>query len=67
MKLIPTGGVSLANVSEYIAAGAFALGVGSDLVNLAALRRGESSKIEEAAKAIVEAVRRAREAKLGRP
>jgi 2-dehydro-3-deoxyphosphogluconate aldolase/(4S)-4-hydroxy-2-oxoglutarate aldolase len=61
MKLIPTGGVSLANATEYIAAGAFALGVGSDLVNLAALRRGESSKIEDAAKALVEAVRRARE------
>jgi len=67
MKLIPTGGVSIANASEYIAAGAFALGVGSDLVNLAALRRGESSQIEEAARAIVEAVRRAREAKLRQP
>ncbi len=67
MQLIPTGGVSLINVSEYVAAGAFALGVGSDLVNLAALRRGESFKIEEAAKAFVEAVRRAREARLGGP
>jgi len=43
IELIPTGGVSLKNVADFIEAGAFALGVGADLVDLAALRRGEAS------------------------
>jgi 2-dehydro-3-deoxyphosphogluconate aldolase / (4S)-4-hydroxy-2-oxoglutarate aldolase len=30
-RLIPTGGIALAEVSAYLAAGAFAVGVGSDL------------------------------------
>ncbi len=33
IDLIPTGGVSLATAAEFLHAGAFALGVGSDLVN----------------------------------
>ncbi len=33
IDLIPTGGVSLTTASEFLHAGAFALGVGSDLVN----------------------------------
>ncbi len=57
---IPTGGVSLANAAEYITAGAFALGIGAELVDLAALRRNDSGKIADAAKALVEAVREAR-------
>jgi 2-dehydro-3-deoxyphosphogluconate aldolase / (4S)-4-hydroxy-2-oxoglutarate aldolase len=64
IRLIPTGGVNLANAAEYFAAGAFALGVGADLVDLAALRRNESSKIVDMAKALVEAVQRARANKL---
>ncbi len=62
--LIPTGGVYLANAADYIAAGAFALGVGSDLVNAAVLRKGDSQKIIDSAKAFVEAVRFARSKKL---
>jgi 2-dehydro-3-deoxyphosphogluconate aldolase / (4S)-4-hydroxy-2-oxoglutarate aldolase len=57
---IPTGGVSLANAAEYLAAGAFALGIGADLVDLAALGRNDTQKIVEAAKALVEAVKQAR-------
>jgi 2-dehydro-3-deoxyphosphogluconate aldolase/(4S)-4-hydroxy-2-oxoglutarate aldolase len=57
---IPTGGVNLANAAEYLAAGAFALGIGEDLVDLAALRRNDAQKIVDAAKALVEAVRQAR-------
>jgi 2-keto-3-deoxy-6-phosphogluconate aldolase len=51
----------VANAAEYIAAGAFALGVGAELVDLAALRRNDSKKIADAAQALVEAVREARE------
>jgi 2-dehydro-3-deoxyphosphogluconate aldolase / (4S)-4-hydroxy-2-oxoglutarate aldolase len=57
---IPTGGVNLANAAEYLAAGAFALGVGEDLIDLAALRRNDAQKIVDAAKALVEAVKQAR-------
>lgn len=57
---IPTGGVNLSNAAEYLAAGSFALGVGADLVDLAALRRNESQKIVEMAKSLVETVRLAR-------
>ena len=59
-SFIPTGGVSLNNAAEYISAGAFALGVGAELVDLAALRRNDSKKIADAAKALMEAVRDAR-------
>lgn len=60
IALIPTGGVSLKNAADFIAAGAFALGVGADLVDLAALRRGEASSITEKAREYVAAVAAAR-------
>lgn len=60
IRLVPTGGVNLSNAIDYIAAGSFALGVGADLVDLAAIRRNESSKITEMAKALTDAVRQAR-------
>jgi len=59
-RLVPTGGVNLANAQEYLAAGAFALGVGADLVDLAALRRNEVSKVIEMAKSLVAVVSQAR-------
>ena len=62
-RLIPTGGVNLSNAADYFAAGSFALGVGADLVDLAALRRNEPNKIIDMAKALIDAVRRARSAK----
>jgi 2-dehydro-3-deoxyphosphogluconate aldolase/(4S)-4-hydroxy-2-oxoglutarate aldolase len=60
VALIPTGGVSASNAADYIAAGAFALGVGGDLINAAALREGNLAKITQAARELVEAVRAAR-------
>lgn len=58
--LIPTGGVNTANAAEFIAAGAFALGVGADLVDAAALRAGNLEKITSAARELVQAVASAR-------
>ena len=58
--MIPTGGVSLATVAEFIQAGAFALGVGADLVDTKAIREGQPEKVTEAARAYVAAVRDAR-------
>jgi 2-dehydro-3-deoxyphosphogluconate aldolase/(4S)-4-hydroxy-2-oxoglutarate aldolase len=60
VSLIPTGGVNLSNAAEYIRAGAFALGVGADLVDLAALRAGNLDKIAGTARELLDAVRRAR-------
>jgi 2-dehydro-3-deoxyphosphogluconate aldolase/(4S)-4-hydroxy-2-oxoglutarate aldolase len=62
-RFIPTGGVNLSNAAEYIAAGAFALGVGADLVDLAALRDNRPQKIIDTARALLEAVRIARDSK----
>jgi 2-dehydro-3-deoxyphosphogluconate aldolase / (4S)-4-hydroxy-2-oxoglutarate aldolase len=59
-RLIPTGGVNLSNAAQYFAVGAFALGVGADLVDLHAIRSNEVAKIVEMAKRLVEAVREAR-------
>ena len=64
VELIPTGGVNLSNAAAYIAAGAFALGVGADLVNTAALREGRAQEIIDTAKKLVEAVRQARTARI---
>ena len=51
LKLIPTGGVTLETAESFLRAGACALGVGSDLVNLAAIDEGTPEKITEAARA----------------
>jgi 2-dehydro-3-deoxyphosphogluconate aldolase/(4S)-4-hydroxy-2-oxoglutarate aldolase len=59
-KFIPTGGVNLSNAAEYFAAGAFALGVGADLVDLAALGDNNPEKIVAGARALVLAVELAR-------
>jgi 2-dehydro-3-deoxyphosphogluconate aldolase/(4S)-4-hydroxy-2-oxoglutarate aldolase len=61
-SLIPTGGVNAANAAEFIAAGAFALGVGADLVDAKALREGNLEKITSAARELVQAVGSARNA-----
>jgi 2-dehydro-3-deoxyphosphogluconate aldolase/(4S)-4-hydroxy-2-oxoglutarate aldolase len=60
VALIPTGGVNVSNAAEFIRAGAFALGVGAELVNAAALREGNLAKIEQAARELVGAVLTAR-------
>jgi len=62
-RLIPTGGVNLANAAEYFAAGSFALGVGADLVDLTAIRRNEPAKIIDMARALMDTVRLARSSK----
>jgi 2-dehydro-3-deoxyphosphogluconate aldolase/(4S)-4-hydroxy-2-oxoglutarate aldolase len=58
--LIPTGGVNASNAAEYFAAGAFALGVGADLVDATALRQGDLTKITTAARELASMVRSAR-------
>ena len=61
LKLIPTGGVTLATAAGFLQAGARALGVGSDLVNLAAIDAGTPETITAAARAYLKVVADARE------
>jgi len=58
--LIPTGGVNVGNAAEYFAAGAFAIGVGSELINSSALQAGRKREVIEAARELVSIVRAAR-------
>ncbi len=61
IDLVPTGGVSLKTAADFIKAGASALGVGADLVDVKALREGQASVITERARQFVEIVREARQ------
>jgi 2-dehydro-3-deoxyphosphogluconate aldolase/(4S)-4-hydroxy-2-oxoglutarate aldolase len=60
LKIIPTGGVTLQTAESFIKAGARALGVGSDLVNLAAVEAGKSDTITETARAYLKILADAR-------
>jgi len=60
IELIPTGGVSLDNIGDFIRAGALAVGVGADLVDIAAVRRGDTASITAKAQKYVAAVVAAR-------
>jgi 2-dehydro-3-deoxyphosphogluconate aldolase/(4S)-4-hydroxy-2-oxoglutarate aldolase len=60
IKLIPTGGVNQSTAAEFIKAGAEAIGVGADLVDLAAIREGRASDVTSAAKKYLEIVADAR-------
>ncbi len=60
VKLMPTGGVSLTTAREYLDAGAVALGLGAELVDVAALEEGRGEVISERARQLVELVRNAR-------
>jgi len=61
LKLIPTGGVTLQSAESFIRAGARALGVGSDLVNLAAIDSGAPEFITETARAYLKVLAQVRE------
>ena len=60
LQIIPTGGVTLQTAESFIKAGARALGVGADLVNLAAIDAGRLETVTEAACAYLKAVAEAR-------
>jgi len=60
LKLIPTGGVTLETAASFMQAGARALGVGSDLVNIAAVDAGRPETITETAKAYLQLLAGAR-------
>jgi len=56
LKLIPTGGITHHNAASFLEAGAKAIGVGGDLVNLAAIDEGRPEVITEAARAYLKVI-----------
>lgn len=60
IELVPTGGVSLKTAGDFIKAGAMALGVGTDLVDVKALREGHDELITERARRFLEIVQESR-------
>jgi len=60
IKLIPTGGVSQSTAADFIRAGAEAVGVGADLVDLKAVREGRAEVITAAARNYLTTVSEAR-------
>jgi 2-dehydro-3-deoxyphosphogluconate aldolase/(4S)-4-hydroxy-2-oxoglutarate aldolase len=60
IELIPTGGVSLATAAEFLAAGAFALGVGGDLVNPKAIAEGKPEIITQTAREYMAIIKKSR-------
>jgi 2-dehydro-3-deoxyphosphogluconate aldolase / (4S)-4-hydroxy-2-oxoglutarate aldolase len=57
IKMIPTGGVSLATAKSFLEAGAEALGIGGDLVTVSALKQGMDARITEKARQFVQIVK----------
>jgi 2-dehydro-3-deoxyphosphogluconate aldolase/(4S)-4-hydroxy-2-oxoglutarate aldolase len=60
IELIPTGGVSLSTAGDFLAAGAFALGIGGDLIDAKLVANGKLEIITENAAKYMEVVRRFR-------
>ena len=60
IRLLPTGGVNLNTISDFMKAGACAVGLGSSLVTKDHLARGDFAGIQQLARAYVEKVREIR-------
>jgi 2-dehydro-3-deoxyphosphogluconate aldolase / (4S)-4-hydroxy-2-oxoglutarate aldolase len=54
IQLMPTGGVSLSNMQEYFSAGACAVGIGGNLIDLPALKAENWDQISLTARAYAE-------------
>ncbi|WP_394828575.1 bifunctional 4-hydroxy-2-oxoglutarate aldolase/2-dehydro-3-deoxy-phosphogluconate aldolase [Pendulispora albinea] len=62
VHLVPTGGVSEKTAGDFIRAGASAIGVGADLIDVEKLRAGDTDSIVASARRYVNAVQSARAA-----
>jgi len=58
LKFMPTGGVNPGNIAEWFAAGAVAVGAGSELLSSAAMTAGDWDGVTESARAFVAALGR---------
>ena len=61
LRVVPSGGVSLENAAEWLRAGAVAVSVGSALVSDALVREASWPELTARARALVQAVARARD------
>lgn len=57
IKIMPTGGVSLETIADFLKSGAIAVGVGTDLVDVKAIRKGNFEIIAEKAVKYLEALK----------
>jgi len=60
VRLLPTGGVTLASAPAFLEAGAFAVGISSALVEPAALVSGDLRRIESLARQFIDVVKKTR-------
>lgn len=60
IPMMPTGGVSVDNIGAWFAAGAFAVGAGSNLCPTAWAKEGRFDDISQTARVFVEAVQKAK-------
>lgn len=56
VEMIPTGGVSVATVAEFLDAGAYALGVGADLADATAIEEGRAADVTAASRRYMRAI-----------
>ncbi len=63
VRMMPSGGVTLANAAEFLKAGACALSIGGSMVDPAAIANREFGKITQLARQYVEIVRQQRAAR----
>lgn len=57
IEMMPTGGISCETIADFFAAGAIAVGVGTDLVDVQAVRLGNLELIAEKARKYLEIVK----------
>ena len=60
IEMVPTGGVNLETIADFLKAGACACGVGAELIDSSNIREGKFDVFEERAKRFLEAIRKAR-------
>jgi 2-dehydro-3-deoxyphosphogluconate aldolase/(4S)-4-hydroxy-2-oxoglutarate aldolase len=58
IEMMPTGGVSCETIADFFSAGAIAVGVGTDLVDVNAIRQGNLNVVAEKARNYLEIVNR---------
>jgi 2-dehydro-3-deoxyphosphogluconate aldolase/(4S)-4-hydroxy-2-oxoglutarate aldolase len=60
IEMVPTGGVNLETIGDFLKAGACAAGVGGELVDVASMKQGRFDVLEERARQFLAAVAKAR-------
>lgn len=61
IEMIPTGGVNLETIGDFLRAGACAVAVGAELIDVPNIRAGRHEVFEERAKQFLEVIRATRE------